>query len=118
MVTLADGPAMTTAMNPLQLKRVPRYLRAVVGMDGKRDALDQLDDTIDLGEVVHVYAIVDVSHQAGFACGRGSGGSFSWGTATYRHLPDVDAQALGLDDTDTWQAWTMTLPDDPREALP
>jgi hypothetical protein len=53
-VSFADGPAEGVS---LELQRAPRFMRVVVGsgMDGQWDALDQIDDSPEPDELIHVY---------------------------------------------------------------
>lgn len=102
MVTFRDGPAAAAV---LELRRAPNWLRVVVHDSGRIDALDQLDDSPSPDETVHVYELVEGTRSVIFACGRGrfrGGGRYAVGE--YRHLPDVDGEALR--ETDAWRQWT------------
>lgn len=95
-----DGPAAGLG---LDLRRAPLYLRLVREGD-KWDALDQLDDEARDNETIHVYEAATQPSSV-FACGRGrgaAGGRYEY--AVYRHV-DVDVEALGLREADTWRAW-------------
>jgi hypothetical protein len=100
-VEFVDGPV---AGERLQLERAPELLRAVVGMDGKVDALDQLGDSPALGEEIHVYRRHSATQRAMHMQVTPRRNSYWLGAASYRHV-DVDPVLLQLDDTETWRAW-------------
>jgi hypothetical protein len=101
-VVLADGPAA----GRYSVRRAPHFLRAV-RFENVQDVLDQLNDEPRLGEKVYVYELdasephfdPDVwarTHNAFICPTPGASG-------TYRHRPDVDAEALR--ETSSWRAW-------------
>lgn len=110
MVIFLDGPA---AGQQLLLRRAPPLLRVVVdGATGKLDALDQLDDDPEVGEIIHVYQRAGDS-EAVFLCSRGPGPSGRYFNATYRHVPDVDVDGEGLEHRLLWQNWCTNRTEDP-----
>ena len=71
MIQFLDGPAKGTS---LCLNRAPMFLRVVIDPRGQVEALDQLDDTPEADEKIHVYR-----------CTRGEGGGCRRGVmAQYR----------------------------------
>jgi hypothetical protein len=107
VITFIGGPA--TARQGMLLRRAPDYLRIVVDADGGVDALDQLVDTPQDGELVHVYRRrggVDAAH----LCYRGKQKHRSgyYAIAEYEYLADVDGEQLR--DTDAWRAWAQAQP--------
>jgi hypothetical protein len=87
-------------------RRAPFFIRAVVSkVDGKVDLLDQLADTPNDDEVVHVYQASgplfcpDTMARTGFAIICPPPGA----SGTYRHRADVDGEQLRT--TDAWRAW-------------
>jgi hypothetical protein len=96
---LFDGPAEGSYM----VHRAPLYLRAVVAANGKLDVLDQLDDRPGADEMVHIYrrvTEVSVVH-----INRGRHGSGFYESASYRHMPEVDGEALR--EAEAWRAWAQ-----------
>ena len=98
MILLRDGPGRGS----YAVGRAPLFLRAVVSASGKKDVLDQLDDTPTPEEQVYVYRRQGV---AGFAiitlarprrCVKSA-------TGEYAHVPE----AVGDDmrETSAWRAW-------------
>lgn len=102
MLDLLDGPAQGSYL----VKRAPLYLRAVtleVAGATARDVLDQLTDAPAPGERVHVYKL---QGQAGSVhLNRGGKGSGFYATGVYKHLADVDGEALR--DTESWRQWCI-----------
>lgn len=95
-VMFEDGPAKDAPM--LMLHRVPLYLRVVRSMDGKWDALDQLDDDPEMGETIFIYK--RLSGRAGHINGgtrAKSGPMFA-----YAHTDEIDPE--GMEDRDAWRA--------------
>lgn len=93
-VHFVDGPAERQV---LALARTPLYLRAVLQLDGTWDALDLLDDQVNLGDVVHVYRR---GAKTGHICFRNPTRCDNW--LDYHHEPAIDPE--GLDDNDAWRA--------------
>jgi hypothetical protein len=81
----------------LAFARWPHYLRAVIGLDGTPDVLDQLDDEPALGDVISVYRMTGHGHVSMHP--RSKSYSIAW----YEHMPVVDAEAVR--DTEGWRAW-------------
>lgn len=105
---IEDGPANGCPM--LMLHRFPYYLRIVRGIDGKWDALDQLDDEAALGDTIFIYK--RVNSRAGHIKGRTraeSGFMF-----LYRHTDDIDP--AGMDDRDAWRAAVEAATEREKEA--
>lgn len=88
----------------LSLQRGPLFIRGVVNRgNGRRDALDLLDDEPRPNETVSVYQLVwrtPTSH----ICSRGEGCTLSY-MGTYRWREDVDGEQLR--DTEAWRAWAQ-----------
>lgn len=110
-VTFAGGPADG---RECWLQRAPLFLRIVVDRraelkrNGKPpaaaiDALDLLDDEPRPHEDVYVYRCAWSTPPA-HICMRGRGCHTSV-SAAYHYVDDVDAQELGLGDTETWREW-------------
>ncbi len=99
MVTFTNGPAKGS---PLELRRAPLFLRVVIGPRGKVDALDQLDDTPNDNETVHIYKRTS-GVAVMFACGRG--GCRGTVAADYEHYLPVFGPTCDFRNTDDWQAW-------------
>lgn len=109
MTRLLDGPAAGT---DLMLRRAPVWLRVVVAPDGTVDALDQLQDTPQPDEEVHVYRQVEGTSSVVFACRtRSRGGRYEG--ASYRHVPGAPADDLR--DSAAWQAWCVAQPGVPAD---
>ena len=106
MSTFVDGPA---AGRTLALQRAPIYLRLVYGLDGKWDALDQVDDQPDPGETVHVYRRTKYTGKALVRLG-GRLGCVWMHLADYRWMAEIDGETLR--DNPTWQAWTRAQLDE------
>ena len=103
MIRSLDGPAAETT---LQLARTPILLRVVVGrLNGKVDALDQLDDQAEADEAIYVYRLVGEPMRGfvdGTRGGRRCGRPFV--SATYRlHEPQPDEGLLR--DNALWREW-------------
>lgn len=102
-VMFEDGPAKAAPV--LLLERAPLYLRVVRGIDGKWDALDQLDDDPAMGETIFIYK--RRSSRAGHIKGRTraeSGPMFA-----YEHTNDIDP--AGMEDRDAWRAAVANVAD-------
>lgn len=104
-VMFEDGPAEEAPM--LLLHRCPLYLRVVRGIDGKWDALDQLDDDPDLGETIYIYR--RNSTRAGHIKGRTRGTSGPM--FSYCHTEDIDPK--GMEDRDAWRAAVEAIVGEP-----
>lgn len=89
----------------LMFHRAPRYLRVVRGMDGKWDALDQLDDEPALGDTIFIYKQMPgrVGHIKGAT--RATSG-FILG---YEHTDAIDPE--GMEDREAWQAAVKKISD-------
>lgn len=104
MLNLLNGPAQGNYM----VKRAPLFLRAVVTEVGgakAKDVLDQLTDAPSPSERVHVYKLQGASGMVHLNMGGARKGSGFYATGEYRHLPDVDGEALR--DTAAWQTWCI-----------
>lgn len=112
MIGFADGPA---AGSVLALHRAPTYLRVVISPSGKVDALDQLEDTPKPREAIHVYRLEAPATDVHINMGSTKRGSGFYKLGTYRHLPDVDGEAMR--ETDAWQEWARAQPPLVREPL-
>lgn len=103
MITLKDGPAQGS----YAVKRAPLFLRAVVGPGNKQDVLDQLDDTPRADERVYIYRL---EGEVGWAHvhfgGKDRARTGFYATGTYRHLADVDGEALR--ETAAWRQWCIS----------
>jgi hypothetical protein len=110
-----DGPA---AGVQLELKRAPKFLRAVVSVapPGERtqkavavwDALDQLDDAPRDGETCHAYRLVadDGWMHLDYRDKKGRRRGVTIRNATYAHMdtqPDQDT----MRDTEKWRQWCL-----------
>jgi hypothetical protein len=115
--TLND-PAGVYRSPPLPLRRVPTYLRFVCrrkdpGFYDGWDALDQLDDQPEDGELVLVARLVHRGciHLDKTVNGRRVG---EWRrTAEYR-LMDPQPKEQLLRDTARWRMWVINQPGDPE----
>lgn len=98
MITLKDGPVAGSYTT----QRAPKWLRAVIDANGKRDVLDLLEDAPKPSEAIHVYRR---RGEAGFAfyCMRGSKGSSKSATGEYEHLADMDGETVRS--PSEWRAW-------------
>ena len=105
---IEDGPATGCPM--LMLHRFPLYLRVVKAMDGKFDALDQLDDDPELGETIYIYK--RVNSRAGHI--KGATRATSGFMFLYRHIDDIDP--AGMEDRDAWRAAVEAAAEREREA--
>jgi len=98
MTSFSDGPAQGQT---LMLGRAPIFLR-VVEWAGAFDALDQIDDTPEPEETIHVYQRVG---EPGRMHVHRSGGKGGWFTvAEYAVLPEQPDEDE-VRRTDAWQAW-------------
>ena len=70
MVKIIDGPAMGAKLN---LQRTPKYLRVVIDLNKKVDALDLKTDTPMYGERLYAYIMIPESYKRGFYCGENNG---------------------------------------------
>lgn len=102
LVLFEDGPAKGAS---LTLRRTPIYLRVVKELDGRIDALDQPDDTLNLGDVIFIYK--KVPGAAGHVCTRGRG---CFHTFTYRLTDEIDPE--GMEDWEKWRAAVEALPNE------
>lgn len=93
---IEEGPAAGCPM--LCLKRFPFYLRIVRGIDGKWDALDQLDDDPAMGETIFIYK--RTNSRAGHI--KGATRATSGFMFLYRPTDDIDP--AGMDDRGAWRA--------------
>lgn len=101
MTSFTNGPAMGQT---LMLKRGPKYLRVVHDKaTNKWDALDQIEDTPSVHEIVYAYEMVGEPGQIHLNCGR-KGGSGWYVMAEYR-LCDTQPENHEKRDTALWQAW-------------
>lgn len=82
----------------LEFNRIPNFLRAVCGVDGKWDVLDQLEDDPGLGEEISIYRLEP--GETGHICGRGRGGCT---TMIRYHHTDLIAPD-GMEDRERWRA--------------
>jgi hypothetical protein len=97
---LLDGPAEGVYLT----RRSPRFLRAVLDVDGvRKDVLNELQDTPAADEVVYVYELVPgtVGNVHLSLSPRSRSGFYV--TGDYQYLPHVDGEALR--DNDVWAAW-------------
>ena len=93
------------------LKRAPVFLR-VVEMDGKFDALDQIDDHPDPNETIYAYKITGVPGMCHLNMGRGRGGFYPIAEyAFYKNQPGDDVMRR----TALWQEWCRHQP---KEKIP
>jgi hypothetical protein len=101
MTLFLDGPA---AGKTLMLTRAPHYLRAVQGVTGDWDALDQLTDTPHPGETVVAYEMVS-GPRSMHVCSRGKKAVSGWFQGgDYRVVADQPTDEQ-LRSTDAWRAW-------------
>lgn len=103
MTHFLDGPA---AGVKLILQRAPQYLRVVRDPAGTWDALDQLDDAPDPGEVVFAYRMKSFDGSAHY-CGRDAKGRRfgRWErSATYEFI-QPQPEPVWLSTTPHWRAW-------------
>lgn len=103
MIRFLDGPA---AGQVLQLRRAPRFLRVVQTSKGW-DALDQLDDAPEPGELVHVYALIGRTgsvHLDGRNAKTGKRWSGTYITGDYRHFDQQPDDATARNNA-LWQHW-------------
>jgi hypothetical protein len=106
MARFLDGPATNTR---LLLRRAPVLLRVVCNKSGKWDALDQLDDTPQSDEAIHVYRIastpstvhVDFLDKAGRRRG-------DWYVDADYVFYDAQPGDAHLCTPGAWRAWTET----------
>ena len=106
MMVLRDGPAKGAYI----VGRAPFLLRAVVDREsGHTNVLDQLSDTPEPSERIHVYRCV--KWEGGIAMvmlsGKNGRGRHCVQSviAEYVHVPDVDGEPFR--DTAAWQEWAV-----------
>lgn len=96
-----DGPAKEASM--LMFHRAPLYLRVVRGMDGKWDALDQLDDEPALGDTIFIYKQM----QGRYGHIKGATRATSGFILGYEHTDAIDPE--GMEDTAAWRVAVENL---------
>ncbi len=106
MMVLKDGPAK----GAYAVRRAPYHLRAVVDeKTGDKDVLDQLEDTPQRTEKIHVYRCVKNDGGVAMVMLSGKNGRgrhcVQSVCAEYEHVADVDGEAFR--DQDTWRAWAI-----------
>ena len=111
MLNLQDGPVKGV----YYCKRAPVFLRAVIDTNGDKDCLDQINDLPKPTEKVYVYQL---QGEAGWmhiqARGKGGKGlSGFYATGDYKHLPDVEGEALR--DNSAWQEWAIRQMNDGKD---
>lgn len=100
MVSFKDGPAADVV---LPLRRAPKLLRVVVSRKGIWDALDQLDDTPNPQEAIHVYRLTARATWMHIrATKRSASGMYAM--ADYAFVADPPAEE-DLRDNARWRAW-------------
>ena len=105
MMELQDGPCQ----GAYAANRAPIFLRAVIDRQDKKDVLDLLTDMPLDTERVQVYE--RIGKPSGIAMlqmsGKGGRGRHCVTSimAEYRHLPDVDGEALR--DFEAWRDWCL-----------
>jgi hypothetical protein len=105
VLTFRDGPL---AGKSVLCRRAPVYLRAVIAPDGQVDALDQLGDEPDAGEVLHAYVRigaagnlhVDGTDRQGRRFGR-------WYASGEYRLCDPQPDDATMRDRDAWRQWCL-----------
>ena len=106
MTRFVDGPAEDVR---LVLQRSPVFLRVALGLEGRWDALDQIDDTPEPDENMYVYrlhgtpgvAFVDYPDRQGRRAGH------RCMIAEYRYWPDQPEDS-DMRTTEAWQLWCKT----------
>jgi hypothetical protein len=88
----------------LMLARAPRFLRVVVGPNNKIDALDQLGDSPEENEEIHVYEIQTEPIRVHINRGRGKSGWYQ--IADYAHFPEQPADHE-VRTHGAWEAWVQ-----------
>lgn len=94
IVTFIDGPAEGVQ---LDLARNPYYLRVVRGIDGKWDALDQLDDDPALGDEIFIYRRGETMGHVLMTPRKES----CW-LVDYEATDEIDPE--GMEDPEAWKA--------------
>lgn len=100
MVKFIDGPANGAE---LSLRRAPKYLRVVVGINGLVDALDQKEDKPTKEESVHAYIQCWRSYHFGWMCTRNSG-CFIVGDFNYKFMSEQPSDEV-IRDLSSWEQW-------------
>ena len=98
-----DGPAKGYSMGGC-FHRAPEYLRVVRELDGRWDALDQLDDLPNLGDTIFIYRRLPGRYGHISMRPRNLSG---W-IIRYQHTDEIDPE--GMEDTDAWRAAVEALP--------
>jgi hypothetical protein len=113
VIDFRHGPANGVT---LALRRAPSWLRVVREPDGAWDALDQIDDTPNPVEEIHVYRIVDRRGPVHVCIrGKGRGASGWYQSATYAHVADIDGEQVR--DTLAWRQWCADRAGVPLEVV-
>jgi hypothetical protein len=105
MTSFQDGPAKGQNLN---LQRTPRFLRVTEKL-GSFDALDQLDDEPEWGDVLYAYEIIPGATATAHISMRGKGGRREgrWiRMAIYSFLENQPEQEI-MKHTALWQAWCL-----------
>lgn len=97
MVSFIDGPA---AGKVLMLRRAPKFLR-VVESHGQWDALDQLHDTPQPEETLHVYQLKGKVMNCHVKMRKGGG----WFVMARYELCLEQADESSMRENAAWQAW-------------
>jgi hypothetical protein len=114
MITFLDGPAQGQT---LALKRAPRFLRVTRFRAKEFDALDQLDDTPRVGEMLFAYEIAEYQGVYHLLCGRGAkSASGFYQQGAYRFVVDQPDDAT-MRDTERWRQWCMARKDESAVAV-
>ena len=111
-----DGPAAGVC---LSLSRAAMFLRAVLGDDGKWDALDQLEDTPSASETAYVY-IIQGEPGTAFVDGRDPKTGKRYGRkeviAEYRFFePQPSAEIMR--NNDKWGEWATKIGTEMRKGI-
>jgi hypothetical protein len=105
MTKFTDGPA---AGQSLLLRRTPKFLRVTykAGREQEWDALDQLDDHPEPGEVLHCYRLVrsegTIHLNMRDRRGRHCGGTFR--QASYEYVEQQPAAEV-MESNMAWRKW-------------
>jgi hypothetical protein len=102
MIAFLDGPAIG---HPLELHRVPLYLRVTITAAGEVDALDQLDDVPRDNESLHAYVLSGTPTRV-HLCRRPRSRSGWYHIAAYKLADEQPSDAV-MRDTAAWQAWAI-----------
>lgn len=107
MTTFENGPAHEAK---LMLRRSPYFLR--VTYNGKEyDALDQLTDTPEPGETLHLYRITALPSWCHIRASKGAGGMYSM--ANYAFVTPQPPDAI-MRDNDAWRKWVSEQVEDTK----